>query len=475
MRLVDLADLVSGDCHGDATVTGITHDSRRVSPGDLYVAVPGFTQHGADFVVAAQAAGAVALATDVAGAQQAAAAGVTLPTLVIDDVRRAMPVLAARIFGNPERDLVICGVTGTNGKTTVTHMLSGILSTHGHRVAVIGTLSGARTTPESTDLFAELRRLRDSGVTHVVMEVSSHGLALHRVDGITFAVAGFTNLSQDHLDFHGSMPAYFAAKRRLFDACDAAVVNVDDEWGRQLADELAALGRPLVTVGTTGHYSVRNISQSLAEGLDFTLVAPQVSVPVHLATVGDFNAVNAAVAVAMATQLGVAVQQAAAALSTFQPVPGRLEPIPLQRGAAVVDYAHTPDAVERVLSVLSGAGARRIITVIGCGGDRDPSKREPMGRVAARRSDVVIVTDDNPRSENPAAIRAAVMSGAREGNAQLHEIADRREAIRYALSVAGDRDVVAVLGKGHETGQEVAGVVRPFDDRAVVRQEGAGA
>lgn len=471
IALADLAAEVGGQAVGAATITGATHDSRAVRPGDIYLAVPGAHVHGADFIPQARAAGAVAVVVD------AAHADIDVPRLVVADVRASMGPVAAAVHGHPERDLAVIGVTGTNGKTTVTLMVEHILRHSGATVGVIGTLGariaghevpGVRTTPEATDTYALFAHMRAAGVTHVAMEVSSHGLALHRVSGIQFAVAAFTNLSQDHLDFHGSMSAYFEAKASLFEHADRMVINADGEWGARLAErypQADVVGRD---------WLIEGFSQTAARGSVFTLAGSDTQT-VSLPLLGGFNAENAAVAVLAARAVGVSLTVSADALASFPGVPGRMERVSRGDSVVVVDYAHTPDAVARVLAVLDEVTAGSLITVMGCGGDRDPGKRPEMGRVASQVSDVVVVTDDNPRSENPAEIRAAIIAGATDGRARVVEIGDRREAIRYALSVAAPGDLVAVLGKGHEQGQETAGVVLPFDDRDVVRQESARA
>lgn len=469
ITLAQIAQNVGAVAHGDTELTGVTHDSRLVRPGDLYIAVPGAHHHGIEFLDAAVAAGAVAVASDSDGVARVEG----LPWLRLDDVRAQMGAVASAVLGHPERKLVIAGVTGTNGKTTSAFMLAHILRASGKSVGVIGTLGamigdevipGARTTPEATDLYTLFTRMGDAGVTHVVMEVSSHGLALHRVAGVRFAVGMFTNLTQDHLDFHGDMESYFAAKASLFEVSDAAVINVGDVWGTRLAAQVPAAD----TVG--GSWQVADVRNRGSAGLTFTLTGER-QVPVDLPMIGGFNADNAALAILAAARLGIDLEMSAASLATFPGVPGRLERVETGSVDTFVDYAHTPDAVARVLDVLDSVTSGSLITVMGCGGDRDPGKRAEMGRIAAATSDVVVVTDDNPRSEDPVAIRSAVLAGTRGGRARVVEIGDRREAIRYSLSVAQPGDVVAVLGKGHEQGQEIAGVVLPFDDRDVIRQE----
>lgn len=463
--------------HGDdVMVTGITHDSRAVVPGDIYVAVPGFTRHGIEFAEQAIAAGAVAIATDAAGCVTARELGVTAIELV--DVRRDMAHLAAEVYGHPERDLHIVGVTGTNGKTTITHVMRAIGQSHGKSIGVIGTvgvfindevLPQSRTTPESTDLYALLSIMKQRGVEFVFMEVSSHAVVLHRVEGLVFDVALFTNLTQDHLDFHSTMAEYFAAKAQIFGPGRArhAVICVDDEWGTKLATNSAI---PQVTVGAGGQWQVEVRHDSSFAGCSFTgrsTSGDSVSAAINM--LGSFNAVNGLMAALAWDQLGIALTDALESLRNLPQIPGRLELVDCgQEFLAVVDYAHTPDAVRKVLTELRAACTGTLTVVLGCGGDRDAAKRPVMGKAAAEIADVVIVTDDNPRSEEPAAIRAEVLTGARTQSAVVQEIGDRAEAIAVALESATTGDVVAVLGKGHESGQEIAGVIHPFNDRDVV-------
>jgi UDP-N-acetylmuramoyl-L-alanyl-D-glutamate--2,6-diaminopimelate ligase len=377
--------------------------------------------------------------------------------------------------------LHLTGVTGTNGKTTTTHILRSIFLDAGKHVGVIGTLGtyldedhmpGARTTPESTDLYATLSLMVERGISHVFMEVSSHALSLHRVVGIKFDVAVFTNLTQDHLDFHGTMENYFSAKSMLFtpEFSRHAVICVDDDWGKKLAAESQI---PMVTVGRDGNWRT-SPAISNSSGLTTQEIGIENSDPISLAVnmLGSFNATNAACALATSQILGLPLSTSLESLKQVRSIPGRLEQVSISSpGMALVDYAHTPDAVANVLTVIKNANPKTIITVIGCGGDRDAAKRPLMGEVAAQLSDILIITDDNPRSEDPAVIRSAMIKGTRDCAAKVIEIADRRAAIAKALSLATPGDVIAILGKGHEVGQEISGQVFPFDDRLVVSQE----
>ena len=490
---VPLADLVNTASTVD--VGGITADSRLVQPGDLYVALPGAARHGASFVPDALASGAAAVLTDETGRELITRAGVGVAVQVVADPRSAMAGLAARIYGCPADALKMFAVTGTNGKTTTTFLLDAALRAAGHRVGLVGTvgfllngrpLAAVRntvTTPESPELQALLGYLREAGADSVAMEVSSHALVLGRVDAIRFDVAAFTNFGRDHLDFHNDEESYFEAKASLFspERSRHAVVNVDDPRGRQLADRIRRAGVVglttisfddraadcLVTeVEQLADGRLRVVARLAAREVDFVLSLP-----------GEFNVRNAVTAVAMLDAAGVDLDRAVASLAEAA-VPGRMQRIDLGLDAprVYVDFAHTPQAVAAALGVLP---ARRRIAVLGCGGDRDPDKRGPMGAAAASAADVVIITDDNPRNEEPAAIRAQVRAGAeaarRAGDRDIEVIdgGDRRGAIRQALALAEPGDAIALLGKGHETGQEIRGQVLPFDDAEVVAEEWA--
>jgi UDP-N-acetylmuramoyl-L-alanyl-D-glutamate--2,6-diaminopimelate ligase len=476
----------------DSVVSGITMDSRLVRPGDLYVALSGAHHHGAEFARQAAEAGAVAILTDQAGGRMAH--GLPLPVVVVDHPRQAMAGIAATIYGRPADALTMCAVTGTTGKTTTTFLLEAALRADGVDTGLVGTvgfrLNGVAldcvpttvTTPESTDLQALLAFLVEEGVKTVVMEVSSHALVLGRTEAITFDVAAFTNLGRDHLDFHGDMESYFEAKASLFtpERTKHAVINVDDPKGRELVQRIGRhSGIRLTTVSLDGDAACRALAyQAQPDGrtavradvggrtLDFNLNLP-----------GDFNIRNALTALAMVDAIGGDLERAAIGLGQAQ-VAGRMQRVELGPEAPLVyvDFAHTPQAIAAALRAI---GNRRRIVVLGCGGDRDPLKREPMGESAARNADVVIATDDNPRSEVPRAIRAQLLAGARAAvqrdrlGTEVIDGGDRRSAIRLALQLAGRGDVVAILGKGHEVGQEVAGVILPFSDPLVAAEEWA--
>ena len=460
-------------------VTGITVDSRAVQRGDLYVAPAGATTHGANFASHAAKAGAVAVITDEEGARLVQHARVGIPVLVVPHPRAVLGELSAFVYGAPAADLRLLGVTGTQGKTTTTRLAEAALAASGHTAAVVGTVGtriagedveSALTTPEAPALHGLFAVMREQGVEGCAMEVSSHAIVMGRVDGVVFDVAAFTNLGRDHLDFHTDMDDYFEAKARLFtpERARLGLVNADDPYGRRLLERGAI---PMRSFGRTteADWTATDVAAT-GNGSDFTLRGPSGDVRVHVPLPGDFNVANAACAVAGLAELGFDPGEVADGLGRTHGVPGRMEPVDVGQGfTAVVDYAHKPDAVEAVLTSLRGGCSGRLIIVIGAGGDRDTGKRPVMGEIAARLADVLVVTDDNPRSEDPAAIRAEVLAGARGGHAEVHEVGDRREAIRLAVSLARDGDCLVVAGKGHETGQEVAGRKHPFDDRDELR------
>lgn len=484
------------DDAGETAVTGVSLATSTMRPGDLWAALQGAKAHGAQFAEQALAAGAAAVITDEAGVALLEEAGVALPRIVCPDPRARLGRVSAAVYGTSAPRLRLFGITGTNGKTTTAYLLDSALRALGHETGLIGTIetrvgperiTSVRTTPETTDLHALLKVMDERGVDDCVMEVSSHALELHRVDAVTYDVAIFTNLSQDHLDFHGTMDAYFAAKARLFtpEHSRVGVVCVDDAWGQRLA---ATATVPVTTV--TSQAGVRadwHVGGDPAEH-DFTLTpapgTPGDGATLHLrsALPGDFNRVNTALAAVALVVAGHPEREVAGAVLTPPTVPGRMEIVeaaaaeagpgagPRVRG--VVDYAHSPDAVAAALAALRPQTPGRLVAVLGAGGARDQGKRPGMGRAAAAHADVVVVTDDNPRDEDPAAIREAVAAGAGDGPAAVEVVPGREAAIRHAVALAragGPGSLVALLGKGHEQGQEVAGVISPFDDRDELR------
>ena len=483
-----LSDVITWLGVGDAgpaptgtLLTGITLSSRSVQPGDLYVAPAGATTHGARFAADAVRSGAVAVLTDPAGETLCREAGVQVPVLAVPRPREVVGDLAARLYGQPARALVMLAVTGTQGKTTTTRLAEAALAASGTPAAVIGTVgtringaevASALTTPEAPDLHAMFAVMRERGVQACAMEVSSHALVMGRVDGVVFDVAAFTNLGRDHLDFHTDVEDYFQAKASLFtpERARRALVNVDDEHGRRLARSVQLPVHTFSSRGADADWQALDIVPT-ATGSAFTLRGPVGEYRTEVRLPGEFNVSNAVCAVAGLSEAGFDEVELAEALARIPGVPGRLEPVDAgQPFLAVVDYAHKPDAVEAVLHSLRGRTAGRLLVVIGAGGDRDRGKRPLMGEVASRLADVLVVTDDNPRTEDPAAIRAEVLAGTVRGRAEVHEVGDRRAAIALAVSLAGEGDCVVVAGKGHETGQEIAGTLHPFDDRVALRE-----
>ncbi len=474
--LAALAAATGGRVVGDddVRVDDVHHDSRLVSTGELFVAIRGFKVDGHDYAAAAVRRGAAALCVE-------HEVDVGAPQLVVPDTRLALAPLAAAVHGYPAAELKLAGVTGTNGKTTVAHFLEEIVTAAGRRPGLVGTLGAriagdpvtlARTTPEASDLQRLLAVMAARDVDVAVIEVSSHALALGRVGALVFDVAAFTNLSQDHLDFHGDMEHYFAAKAELFEAGRArhAVVWVDGSWGPRLLREHVVTAFTTVGQGPNADIRAESVTASL-DGTRFDLVTPEGRMPVAVRLAGDFNMANALVAAACAGVVGIDLDSIAAGLAALAAVPGRFEPVRRDGApAVVVDYAHTPAGIEAVVASARRLDFERILVVVGAGGDRDREKRGDMGKAAAR-GDLVVVTSDNPRSEDPEAIVTAVAAGATAGSAEVVEEPDRRTAIRIALRRATVEDLVLVLGKGHEEVQEVAGGIIPFDDRLVVGEE----
>jgi len=475
---------VQGPPHSGAgpepRIGGVTLRAQDVLPGDLFAALPGASTHGARFAGEAVRRGAVAVLTDATGVQELAAHPLgSVPVLSHPAPRTVLGELAATVYGHPSERLAVAGITGTSGKTTTTYLVEAGLRAAGRTVGLIGTIGiridgadvpSALTTPEAPELQAQLAVMAERGVDTVVMEVSSHALALGRVDAIRFAVGAFTNLSRDHLDFHRSMADYFAAKARLFDPdsplrAHTAVVCVDDDAGRAMAARAGA-AITVSAAGAAADWRVEDVSAD-AGGSEFTALDPAgVHHRVAIRLPGRYNVANALVALAILDSLGVSPEQAVFGLRDTT-VPGRLEQVDCgQDFFALVDYAHKPGALRAVLQAVRRPGSR-LAVVFGAGGDRDPGKRSPMGRIAAELADLVVVTDDNPRGEDPDAIRREILRGAAGAGsaAAIVEIGDRRAAIRHAVAWAGPGDVVLITGKGHEIGQSAAGQTRPFDDR----------
>jgi UDP-N-acetylmuramoyl-L-alanyl-D-glutamate--2,6-diaminopimelate ligase len=476
MRLEELVGAAPGariEGDGSVEVASLAYDSRKAGPGTLFFCVPGEKVDGHDFAAAVVEAGAAALVVE-------RELEVGVPQAMVADARAAMAPLAARFHGDPTERLRVVGVTGTNGKTTTAFLVREILEAAGVTCGLLGTVKqvvgGAeeevvRTTPEAIDLQATFSRMLEAGDRACAMEVSSHALSLHRTDAIEFEVALFTNLTQDHLDFHADMEDYFLAKRKLFEAGpEAAIVNVDDSYGRRLAEEFDCV--TFSAEGAEANFAARDVRFD-AGGAEFTVELPEGGeIEVRTGLPGHFNVANALGAFAAARALGIEPESAAAGLARAARVPGRFEAIDEGQGFSVlVDYAHTPDSLENVLQAARRLTEGRLISVFGAGGDRDRDKRPKMGRAGAEVSDLTVITSDNPRSEDPEAIVAEVAAGA-ESVGELEVVVDRREAIGLALSRARPGDTVVIAGKGHEQGQEFEGGRKiPFDDRDVAREE----
>ena len=467
MRLRELFDGPRSG-QGDAEISSIELDDRLVESGTLFCCVPGFERDGHDFAASAVARGAAALLTE-------RELGLGVPEVVVEDVRAAIAPIAARLNGNPTEQLQMVGITGTNGKTTTAFLTRALLEASGRQTGLIGTVeqiiggsreATVRTTPEAIELqrcFAQMVAAADEAC---VIEVSSHAIALHRSDAIDWDLTVFTNLSREHLDFHGEIEQYFAVKARLLSESGARrIINIDDQYGRRLAAQLS----DVTTIGITSDDADLQAGSIItdAAGCSFTAGGVDFRVPLP----GDFNVLNALCAIAAARLLGVADSTITRALAAAEVAPGRFQPVDAGQGfAAIVDYAHTPDSLENALRTARALTEGRLIVVFGAGGDRDSGKRGQMGRIASELADVMIVTSDNPRSEEPQAIIDAILTGvAGAGAAEVEVFIDRAEAIAAAVATAADGDVVLVAGKGHEQGQQMAGgVVLEFDDCKVL-------
>jgi UDP-N-acetylmuramoyl-L-alanyl-D-glutamate--2,6-diaminopimelate ligase len=474
LSLENAAELLGGQKlnFSNVTFTGLTHKDSDVQPGDLFLAFPGAKRHGAEFVESAKARGAVAVLTDAQGAEISQ----SLPTIVVSNVREAGATLASHFYRAPVRDMQSIGITGTNGKTTVTTLLYQLFTAVGRETGLIGTvetrigkdiIKSERTTPEAADLQALAATMRERHMRHLVMEVSSHSLDLKRMVGSHFSIAGFTNLSQDHLDYHKDMESYFAAKAKLFthEYADLGFINIDNPYGARLFAESPIHSTSLSRTNKDATWHFTDINP-VAIGVEFTIrgrdgILIESKTPMH----GGFNLDNLLMAVAIAYECGIDPLEMATIIPSMNGAPGRLEPVTLgQNFTALVDYAHSPDAVVNVLQAVREFTSGKVIAVLGCGGDRDASKRPLMGAALSSMSDIAIYTSDNPRSEDPSEILKE-MVGSTSVNLPSAIIVDRAEAIAYAVAQAKAGDTVIVLGKGHESGQEVVGVVTPFDDR----------
>ena len=474
-----LKDLLRGVCAlesnvcPDTVIEAVCYDSRKVTPGSLFVAVTGFAADGNRFIPMALSKGAVAVVT-------AKKPEADIPYILVESARLALAQLGANWYGHPAREMTMVGITGTNGKTSVTLLLKHVLEqVKGAKVGLIGTMENLvgdeviptdRTTPESFELQGLFRRMADAGCGYCVMEVSSHAITLDRVGGVHYDVAAFTNLSEDHLDFHKTMDAYCDAKAELFSRCGAAVINGDDAYAPRMLAKAPANTLTYSQKDRNGLYA-ENV-EMMADGVRFTAVLGENRVDVRLGIPGKFTVYNAMTVLGAALQLGIRLEESAAALATARGVKGRVEvvPTPGKNYTVLIDYAHTPDGLENVLSSVRGFCKGRLIGVFGCGGDRDPIKRPIMGQIGVRLSDVAIITSDNPRSEDPMAIIGDILKGIPETAGNYEVVENRVKAIHHAMDIAEKDDIIVLAGKGHETYQEICGVKHHLDEREVVAQ-----
>ena len=452
-------------------IENVYYDSRKVTENSLFVAVSGFASDGNRFIPMALSKGALAVVT-------AKKPEGDVPYVLVESDRLALARLGCNFYGHPARSMTMIGVTGTNGKTSVTLLLKQVLEkTLGAKVGLIGTMANMvgdemipteRTTPESFELQGLFARMRSAGCTHVVMEVSSHAIALERIGGTWFDIAAFTNLTEDHLDFHKTMDAYCDAKAELFRRCGKAVINADDSYAPRI---LAAAGCPVLTTSVAGEQGLYAKDLNLlSEGISFTACCGEEAVAVTLPIPGKFTVYNALTVLGIARQMGISLADCAEALSTAQGVKGRIEvvPTPGEDYAVLIDYAHTPDGLENVLSSVRDFCKGRLISVFGCGGDRDPMKRPIMGSIGVRLSDLAVITSDNPRTEAPMAIIEDILKGVNPEDGEYIVIEDRRAAIRYAMDIGKKDDIIILAGKGHETYQDIGGHKYHLDEREEV-------
>ena len=472
-----LKELLKGipvlECTADLEkeIGNVYYDSRRVTENSLFVAISGFAADGNRFIPMALSKGAVAVVT-------AKKPEGNVPYILVENDRMALAMLGCNFYGHPAKDMTMIGVTGTNGKTSTTLLLKQVLEkTLGAKVGLIGTMANMvgdevipteRTTPESFELQALFARMRDAGCTHVVMEVSSHAVTLDRIGGVHFDIAAFTNLTEDHLDFHKTMDAYCDAKAELFRRCDRAVINVDDSYAHRI---LAAAACPVLTTAVSGNADLQAEDlELLSEGIRFAVRSGDKTVSVHVPIPGRFTVYNTLTVMGIARQLGISVADCANALETVEGVKGRIEvvPTPGTDYTVLIDYAHTPDGLENVLTSVKDFCKGRVISVFGCGGDRDPIKRPIMGEIGVKEADFAVITSDNPRTENPASIIEDILKGVKKEHGGYIVVEDRRAAIRYAMDIAKKDDIIVLAGKGHETYQDIGGQKYHLDEREEV-------
>jgi len=468
-----LKELLKGICVLECTadpeqeIMDVHYDSRRVTENSLFVAISGFASDGNRFIPMALGKGAVAVVT-------AKKPEGEIPYILVDSDRMALALLGCNFYGHPAESMTMIGVTGTNGKTSTTLLLKQVLEkTLGAKVGLIGTMANMvgdevipteRTTPESFELQGLFARMRDAGCSHVVMEVSSHAVTLDRIGGVHFDIAAFTNLTEDHLDFHKTMDCYCDAKAELFRRCDRAVINTDDSYASRF---LSAAACPVLTTAVNGGADLRaeNV-ELLSDGIRYMVDGISVHVPIP----GRFTVYNTLTVLAIARQLGIQLSDTAAALESVEGVKGRIEVVPTPGKAytVLIDYAHTPDGLENVLSSVRDFCRGRIISVFGCGGDRDPIKRPIMGHIGVKLADFAVITSDNPRTESPMAIIEDILKGVEEGDGDYIVVEDRKTAIRYAMDIAEKDDIIVLAGKGHETYQDIGGTKLHLDEREEV-------
>ena len=472
MKLKDLLQGVTvygATANMDTEVTNVVYDSRKVTPGCLFVAITGFVSDGNRYISKALESGAVAVVTEIQPQEE-------IPYVLVESDRLALAQIGANFYGRPADTMKIIGITGTNGKTSATLLLKHILEkTLGAKVGLIGTMAtiigdksipAERTTPESLDLQATFAGMRSAGCEYVIMEVSSHAIALERVGGVAFEVCAFTNLTEDHLDFHKTMENYCDTKAELFARCEKAVMNQDDSWFARMSANVSC---PMLTTAVSGQGDLTAMDLKLhSDGVEFTVIYQNEKTQVQLPIPGKFTVYNALTVLAIALQLGIDLNAAAKALKSAQGVKGRVEvvPTPGKPYTVLIDYAHTPDGLENVLSSVRGYCKGRLIAVFGCGGDRDPIKRPIMGKIGAELSDIAIITSDNPRTEEPMAIIEDIVKGIDKDNYIVIE--NRPAAIAYAMDIGEKDDIIVLAGKGHETYQEICGVKYPMDEREIV-------
>ena len=473
MKLKELLQdihVLESNVNFEINIDAVAYDSRKVTKGSLFVAITGFASDGNRFIPMALEKGAAVVVTAKKPAQD-------VPYVLVDNDRYALAMIGTNFYGHPAKSMTMIGVTGTNGKTSVTLLLKHVLEqTLGAKVGLIGTMENLvgdevipteRTTPESFELQGLFARMRDAGCTHVVMEVSSHALTLDRVGGVHFDVAAFTNLTEDHLDFHKTMEAYCDAKAVLFSRCDKAVINADDPYASKMAAKAAC---PVTTYSLKNGVLRADDLELHAEGISFNAVMDGETTTVSLGIPGKFTVYNALAVLGIADALHIKLTDAAAALATAKGVKGRIEvvPTPSTPYSVLIDYAHTPDGLENVLTAVKGFCKGRVIAVFGCGGDRDPIKRPIMGRIGVTESDFAIITSDNPRSEDPMAIIDDILKGVNKEQGDYIVVPERRNAIRYAMDIAKKDDIIILAGKGHETYQEICGIKYHLDEREEV-------